>query len=134
MYNQGYIEIVKGECVGELSIDGVDISPITGYYFKYQGTSWLWVKRKRILEYSFETNEYKSKSPTPMFEVYMQKETKKQSTIAYKGTFIFFKFKYKIFGIWDTNEKNKKKQRLNLYVERLPMEEQNIINNIKSLK
>lgn len=125
--NFGYIERNRGGYVGELNIDGIDISPISAVYFKDNGTHWLWVKRKKILEYSFETNSYTSREPLPTFEAYLVKQNK-ISDVAYKGEFIFFKFKYKIFGTWDVNSKSKDK--LNLYVERLPSEEQNIIKGL----
>lgn len=125
-YNGGYIELTKGEYVGELVIDGISISPIVGLFFKDSGTQWLWVKRKRELEYDIESGEYKAKKPRPSFEAYLKKQI--NSNVAYKGEFIFFKFKYRIFAIWEENEH--KKGRLNLFVERLQIEEQNIIKLI----
>ena len=41
---------------------------------------------------------------------------------------MFLRFKYSIVGVWD-NVFGKDKQRLNLFVERLPMSEQTIINS-----
>lgn len=127
--NCGYIEFKKGEYVGELSIDGVNISPIVGYYFKDGSQQWLWLKRKRVLEYDIESGNFKTRNPSPMFEVYMEKH---KSPIAYKGTFVFFKFKYNIVGIWD--ERNKDKQRLNFTIERCPNAEQNIIKRINDIR
>lgn len=126
-FNKGYIERKKGDYVGALSIDGIDISPITAHFFKDGRTHWLWVKRKRILEYDIETDSYHTKNPTPMFECYLKKQNK--DNIAYQGEFVFFKFKYQMTAIWDSNEKEK----LNLIVERLPMQQQNIINKINQI-
>jgi hypothetical protein len=50
--------------------------------------------------------------------------------VAYKGEFIFMRFKYSIVGVWD-RILGKDNQRLNLYIERLPMAQQSIINNIR---
>lgn len=129
--NNGYIERSKGGYVGELNIDGVDISPVVGVYFKDNGTHWLWLKRKKILEYSFETESYKTREPKPLFETYLRKQ-KPTDDIAYKGEFVFFKFKYSIYGIWD--KQDNKKDRLNLFVERLPMGKQDILNKLNTIK
>ena len=127
MDNGGYIELTSGVYVGELSIDGVNISPIVGYFFKDKGTQWLWIKRKRILEYDIESGQYLTKNPTPQFEAYLKKQGIGKN-VAYQGNFVFFKFKYTMSALWDTNGK---KTKLNLCVERLPMKEQNILNTIK---
>lgn len=129
MWNNGYIKLVKGEYVGELVIDGVDISPITGYFFKDNRTQWLWIKRRRILEYDIEKDEYKTKNPKPQFEAYLKKQN--GGNIAYQGEFVFFKFKYLVTAIWNDGKKDGV---LNLFVERLPIEQQNILNKIKEIK
>lgn len=126
--NNGYIEKKKGEYIGELSIDGVNISPIKAVFFKDGGKHWLWIHRKRILEYDIESQTFKSRNPSPMFETYLLKE-KNGSPIAYKGVAMFFRFKYTIIGIWDAN----KKERLNICVDRLPMEEQAIIKKLSDI-
>lgn len=128
--NVGYIERSRGGYAGEIKIDGVDVSPISGVYFKDNGTHWLWLKRKRLLEYSFETGTYTSREPTPQFEAYLNKQ-KNDKEVAYRGQFVFFKFKYYIYGIWDKQSNNK--DRLNLYVERLPMNEQDILKRINKI-
>lgn len=132
MINSGYIERCRGGYIGELHIDGIDISPIVGVFFKDNGTHWLWIKRKKILDYSFESNAYTSREPTPMFEAYLTKKNNTKAGVAYKGEFVFFRFKYAIYGIWDKQSTNK--DRLNLVVERLPMNEQDILKRINSLK
>lgn len=130
--NFGYIERSRGGYVGELNIDGVDISPISAVYFKDNGTHWLWLKRKKIMEYSFETGEYTARAPSPAFEAYLVKAKSNQKEYAYKGDFVFFRFKYTIFGVWD--EMMKKTDRLNLYIERKPIEEQNILKRLNAIK
>lgn len=128
MLNGGYIELTKGEYVGELSIDGVNISPIVGFFFKDKRTRWLWIKRKRILEYDFENGTFANKDPKPSFETYLQKQS--SGNVAYKGEFVFFKFKYSVVAFWD-DEKTKRK--MTLSVERLPNKQQNILNKIKEI-
>lgn len=129
--NSGYIEKNRGGYVGEMNIDGVDISPISAVYFRDNGTHWLWVKRKKILEYSFETGCYTSREPLPMFEAYLVKQSNNANDIAYKGEFAFFKFMYSIYGVWD---KQSNKDRLNFYIERLPMQKQDILKRLNSLR
>lgn len=122
----GYIELSKGDYVGELSIDGVNISPIIGLLFKDNGKSWLWLKRKKILEYDFQKCEYYSRTPTPIFEVYLKRKTT-NGKISYYGEFVFFKFKYSIVGMWSSTK------RIELYVDRLPDNEQKIVNRLKEI-
>lgn len=122
----GYIELSKGDYVGELSIDGVNISPIIGLLFKDNGKSWLWLKRKKILEYDFQKGEYYSRTPTPIFEVYLKRKTT-NGKISYYGEFVLFKFKYSIVGMWSSNK------RIELYVDRLPDNEQKIVNRLKEI-
>jgi hypothetical protein len=43
------------------------------------------------------------------------------------------RFRYSIVGVWD-NILGKDKQRLNLFVERLPMSQQTIVNRINERK
>lgn len=126
--NGGYIERTKGEYVGEMSIDGINISPIVGFFFKDGRTRWLWVKRKKILEYDMETGTYSTKNPKPTFEVYMQKQT--SGNIAYKGEFVFFKFKYSIVAFFDDA---KTQDKVCFAIERMPIEQQNILNRIKEI-
>lgn len=123
--NCGYIEHFKGEYVGNLKIDGVDISPIVAYFFTKNHVKWMWIKRKPILEYDIDTCVFTKKNPTPKLEVYMKKQ--QQGNVAYKGEFVFFKFKYNIFAILN---KNNGKEKFDLYVERQPQENQNILNSI----
>lgn len=127
-YQNGFLERkYGGKYEGNLTIDGVNISPIEGIYFKDEKTrkNHLWIKRKPLLEYSFEYKEYKQREREPRWETYL---VQKEGTIAYEGEFLFLKFKYKIYGIWDKVMTDR--YRLNLFVERLPLSSQSIINSI----
>lgn len=131
-YCNGYIQRKADGYVGELTIDGVDISPIVAVFFRDDyGKRWLWLKRKKITEYDFENEVFYKREPSPAWEVYMEKLTSKEK-IAYRGEFIFFKFKYRITAIWDDVFKDK--ERLNFFVDRLPYQEQSIIRNIIKAK
>lgn len=132
-YTNGYVERGSGGVYqGRLTIDGVSLEGgIEAVYFKQDGKNYLWIKRRAMLEYDFETKEYKARKREPQWEAYLEKQID-SSRIAYKGVFSFFKFRYSIVGIWDAIL-GKEKQRLNLFVERLPMNEQTIINNINEL-
>ena len=63
----------------------------------------------------------------PQWETYLKK-VNKGNGVAYRGTFVFLRFIYEITGIWD-NVLGKDKERLNLYVERLPMKDQTMLIN-----
>lgn len=124
----GYIERTReGSFVGRLSIDGVDISPIEGIYFRQDGEMYLWLKRRHIMEYDFDSQSYKTRKPEPQWEAYLKKGA--DGVAAYSGEFAFLRFRYSVKGVWDVVF-GKDKHRLNLFVERLPMERQTILNNI----
>lgn len=128
-YINGYIERKSGGGYdGVLKIDSIDISPITAVAFKDEGKTYLWLKRKEILVYDENTQQYLSRKREPRWEAYLEKQMD-GSTIAYKGEFHFLMFKYEIVGIWDS-VLGKEKSRMNFFVERLPMEKQDIINGI----
>lgn len=112
---------------GSLNIDGVDISPIEGMYFVQNNKQYLWLKRKPMLVYDEKTMSYKTKTKEPRWECYLTKQI--GGSIDYRGTFMFLRFKYSIVGIWDSVF-----DRLNLYVDRLPINEQTIIKEINSNK
>lgn len=125
----GFLEKTRnGTYEGNVIIDGVDLSPITGIYFKENSKFWLWLKRKDKIDYNFQDGTYKKRVAVPYWECYLEKQ--KGGRIAYKGFFFFCHFKYAIVGMWDKYMQDK--DRMNLYIERLPQEEQTIINNIKS--
>ena len=132
-YNNGFIQRkAGGKYEGEIEIDGVDLSPIEGIFFKDEkGDTYLWLKRKPMLEYNLETGEYYNKRREPMWEVYLKKQPK--GVLSFKGEFVFFRFCYTIVAIIDSVI-GKEKQRLNFFVERKPMGEQTIINNINKRK
>ena len=128
MMNGGYIERkVNGKREGILSIDGVDLSPIEGMYFNKKDAKedWLWLKRKPLLEYDADKMVFNERPKEPRWETYLRK-TSGSDKIAYQGRFVFLRFVYEITGIWDV-VLGKDKERLNLYVERLPLKEQPFI-------
>ena len=132
-YINGYIERkAGGEYLGEVKIEGIDLSPIIAQYFKQDGENYLWIRRKPLLEYDAETQKYTKREREPQFEAYLKKQLE-DKTFAYVGEFIFMRFRFKIVGIWDTILGLDKK-RLNLFIDRLPMSEQTIINGINERK
>ena len=130
MYD-GFIQRTQnGRYEGELNIDGVNISPIVGVYFVDNGVCYLWIKRKKILEYDMKFQKYTERERKPSWETYLKKEINKPYN--YIGTFMFLRFKYQIYGIYDKNIAETK--RLNLHVERMSIENQNIIVEINKIK
>jgi hypothetical protein len=132
-YINGYVERKQGgRYEGKLSIDGILLPSITATYFKDEGENYLWIRRKKVLEYDFESQSYKERDAKPQFEAYLKKQLD-GNAVAYKGEFFFMRFRYSITGVWDKVLGNDK-QRLNLFVERLPLAEQTIINSINESK
>ena len=129
--SDGYLQKSKNGFDGQIKVDNVDLSPIEGMFFVHERTKkeYLWLKRKQLLEYNEKKCGYELRPREPRWEVYLEKQ--QNSSIPYKGEFCFLHFKYKIVGIWDRNEISKKKQRINFYIERLPLNEQTIINENK---
>ena len=99
---------------------------------KQDGETYLWLRRKPLLEYDAQTQRYNKRERTPFFEAYLKKQVE-NSTFAFVGIFVFMRFKFKIVGFWD-EVLGRDKRRLNLFVDRLPMEEQSIINGINKRK
>ena len=133
-YVNGFLERVSdGSYQGRLVIEGVDISPIIGVYFKKEGCSYLWLKRKRILEYDMVTKTFSEREAHPQWEAYLKKETA-NNAVAYKGEFFFLRFRFSIIGIWDNVLGGGNTRRLNLIAERMKMSEQTIINKINVRK
>ena len=129
-YIDGYIQRSKdGKYEGCIKVEGVDLSPIQAVMFKDEDKTYLWIRRKDILEYDFETTRYIKRKREPRFEAYLEKQLD-GNTVAYKGEFMVLRFKFSVKGVWDTVE-GFDKGRLNLFVERLPMERQDIINALK---
>jgi hypothetical protein len=133
-YVNGYVERKKdGTYSGSLTIEGINLQGgITAVYFKDEGKNYLWLRRKKVLDYDFETQTYKERDARPQFEAYLKKQIE-EGAVAYKGEFVFMRFRYSIKGVWDRILGNEK-QRLNLFVERLPLPEQTIINCINEAK
>ena len=132
-YVNGYVERKQGgKYEGSLTIEGIMLPSISAVYFKDGEESYLWLRRKKVLDYDFESQTYKEREAKPQFEAYLKKQLDGE-TVAYKGEFIFMRFKFSITGVWDKILGNEK-QRLNLFVERLPMSQQTIINSINQSK
>ena len=132
-YVNGYIEHRKnGSYEGRVMIDGIVLPSITAVFFKKEEENYLWLKRKKVLEYDYNTQSYKQREARPQWEAYLKKQLD-NDTVAYKGEFFFMRFRYSIVGVWDKVFGNEK-QRLNLYVERLPMSQQTLLNNINQRK
>lgn len=127
-YINGYIQRSQGGSYdGKITIEGILLPAISAVFFKENSESYLWLKRKKVLDYDFESQSYKEREAEPRWEAYLKKLLD-GNTVAYKGEFMFLRFKYSIVGVWDSVF-GKDKQRLNLFVERLPMSEQTIINS-----
>ena len=139
-YVNGFVERKKdGTYSGSLTIEGINLQGgITAVYFKDEGENYLWLRRKKVLDYDFETQTYKERDANfklgigTTFPDYLKKQIE-EGAVAYKGEFVFMRFRYSIKGVWDRILGNEK-QRLNLFVERLPLPEQTIINSINEAK
>ena len=131
MMNGGYIERKGDGYEGRLTIDGVDISPITGVYFRKDGNMFLWLRRKAIMEYDTTRQRFYRRASRPVWETYMEKQT--QRTTDYAGEFVFLRLRYAIYGMWD-HVTDKRRDRMNLFVERMPMDRQTIIKNINKMR
>ncbi|MBQ1758770.1 MAG: hypothetical protein IIZ94_03705 [Prevotella sp.] len=130
----GYIERGQnGRYGGKVNIEGVVLDGVVGVYFKKDGDSYLWLRREKVLEYDDKTMTYKEREARPQWEAYLKKQMDNDA-VAYKGEFNFLRFRFSIVGVWDRILGNDKRQRLNLYVERLPTSHQVIINAINKAK
>lgn len=128
----GYVERKKdGEYSGVLKIDGVDLSPIVATLFRQDCNKYLWLRRKDIMEYDYDTSSFITRKREPQWECYLESDLQNNSPIM-KGQFIFLRFKYSITGVWDVVIGEK--QRINLFVERLPLKEQTLLNEINERK
>lgn len=133
-YLNGFIERkTDGRYQGQFSVEGINLTPIEGHCFKRDNETYIWLRRKKILEYSDKTESYSEREAQPRWECYIKKQMD-GNTIAYKGVFTFMHFKFSIIGVWDKILGSDKHGRLNLFVERLPMSEQTIINGINERK
>ena len=132
-YINGYIQRSQGGAYdGKITIEGILLPAISAVFFKDNGENYLWLKRKKVLDYDYESQTYKEREAKPQWEVYMKKQLE-DNVVAYKGEFFFLHFKYSISGVWDKVLGNEK-QRMNLFVERLPLSQQTVINAINEQK
>jgi len=133
-YINGYIERRSGgRYDGSVSVQGIDLSPIEATFFTDDYCEkYLWLKRKPIMEYDLESQSYKTRQRRPSFEAYLKK-CSDDGVVAYKGEFMFMRFKFSIVGVWDS-VLGKDSQRLNLFVERLPMSQQTVLGKINERK
>ena len=130
----GYVEKKSaGRYEGEILVERVDLSPIEAVYFKQKEDTYLWLKRKPVLEYDRKAMKYNERPRNPQWECFLKKQMDGDA-VAYKGEFVFMHFKFSIVGVWDTVLGTDKKARLNLFVERMPMSQQTIINSINERK
>lgn len=126
----GYIQRSKdGKLFGELKIDGVDMSPIVGVMFKNDGETFLWLRRKDMLIYDVDEQKYIARKREPRWEAYLEKKLD-GNTVTFRGEFYFLRIRYSIVGVWD-KVLGASDSRLNLFVDRLPMNEQDIILGIQ---
>lgn len=134
-FYDGYIERKgDGRYEGELTVERINLSPVEGVYFHDGTDNYLWIKRKPILEYDMDSESYRKREREPRFECYLKKQVEGDA-VAYKGEFTFMHFKFSVSGVWDSVlGYDNKKQRINLYIERLPMSKQTIINSINERK
>jgi hypothetical protein len=128
-YINGYIERKSnGAFEGKVSIEGIDLSPIAAVMFEDDGKNYLWLKRKDMLVYDAEQQRYLTRKREPQWEAYLEKQMQ-NNTVEYKGEFFFMCLRFSIVGVWD-RILGKDKSRMNFFIERLPMSQQNIINGI----
>ena len=128
-YINGFLQKTReGRYEGELHIEGIDISPIFGVLFKQDGKNYLWLRRKDLLIYDEATQKYIKRKREPRWEAYLEKQMN-NDVVEYKGEFLFLRFRFTISGVWD-GVFGRDKQRLNFYVDRLPMAQQDIIRGL----
>ena len=132
-YINGHIERKSGgRYEGQIIVDGVDLSPIEATYFVQDHKNYIWIRRKPIMEFDIERQQYITRRRKPDFECYLEKQVN-GGVVEYKGVFTFLRFRYSMVGVWD-RILGKDLQRLNLYVERLPLKEQTILKGINERK
>lgn len=89
----GYLERKGGgRYEGRLSILGIDISPIVGVYFKNEkdGKHYLWLKRKKVMEYDIKKETFTERESRPMWESYLEKSINENDAVVYRGEFFFY--------------------------------------------
>ena len=129
-YINGHIERnANGDYTGVLTIEGINLSPIEGQYFKRDGDTFLFIKRRPIMEYDYDKGQYVTRERRPPLTIYLRKQVDGDGVVAYKGDFMFMRFKFNIVGVWDSIM-GKESNRLNLFVERAPMSEQLLLKSV----
>ena len=133
-YVNGHIERDSyGNYTGMLTVEGINLSPLEGQYFKKDGDTYLYMKRKPIMEYDYDLGKYNQRERRPQVQIYMKKQVGGDGVVAYKGDFMFMRFKFIITGVWDAIL-GKERNRLNLFVERAPRNEQTLLQSIVERK
>ena len=129
-YVNGHIErTAGGDYTGTLTVEGINLSPIEGQYFKKDGDTYLFIKRRPIMEYDYDKGCYNTRERKPSLLIYLKKVVGGDGVVAYKGSFMFMRFKFNVEGVWDAIL-GKERNRLNLFVERAPMSEQLLLKSV----
>lgn len=129
-YVNGHIERTAcGDYTGTLTVEGINLSPIEGQYFKKDGDTYLFIKRRPIMEYDYDKGCYNTRERKPSLLIYLKKVVGGDGVVAYKGSFMFMRFKFNVEGVWDAIL-GKERNRLNLFVERAPMSEQLLLKSV----
>lgn len=129
-YVNGHIERATGGGYnGTLRVEGIDLSPVEAQFFKKDGDTYLFIKRKPIMEFNYEEQRYITRERRPQVPIYMKKQVDSDGVVAFKGDFMFMRFKFNIVGVWDAIL-GKETNRLNLFVERAPKNEQTLLQSI----
>ena len=131
-YVNGFVERTRDGYAGRITIEGINLGEIVATYFKKENETFLWLRRMKILEYDDVSQSYVERDARPKWECYLKKQVD-DNVVAFKGEFIFMRFRFSIAGVWD-GVLGMDKHRLNLYVERMEKKQQRIINNINERK
>lgn len=133
-YINGHVERTTGGGYnGTLRVEGIDLSPVEAQFFKKDGDTYLFIKRKPIMEFNYGEQRYVTRERRPQVPIYMKKQVDSDGVVAFKGDFMFMRFKFNIVGVWDAIL-GKETNRLNLYVERAPKNEQTLLQSINERK
>lgn len=81
------------------------------------------------MEFNYAEQRYITRERRPQVPIYMKKQVDSDGVVAFKGDFMFMRFKFNIVGVWDAIL-GKETNRLNLYVERAPRNEQTLLQSI----
>ena len=129
-YINGHIERTTGGGYnGALRVEGIDLSPVEAQFFKKDGDMYLFIKRKPIMEFNYAEQKYITRERRPQVSIYMKKQVDSDGVVSFKGDFMFMRFKLSIVGVWDSIL-GKEINRLNLFVERAPRNEQTLLQSI----